>query len=200
MTIPVDWDDPDLDLDSFPDWWREPDEDLDSMGSQSRRSMFATGAQSPVITAPAPATPGRAPTPAKPAPLEEGNVTAATHHGRHLPLDNNVTPARAAAPWVDPSFDPSDPPAWWKGPDEDDIATKPKFDPLQTLLQDVLPAGRVTLTVEETAAIVGLGRSSAYQAVRRGDLPSRRVSGRLLVPVPELLRWLGADGQSPRGR
>lgn len=52
--------------------------------------------------------------------------------------------------------------------------------------------GRPTLTVEETAELLGLGRSAAYEAVRRGDLPSRRLGRRLLVPVPALMTWLGA--------
>lgn len=65
-------------------------------------------------------------------------------------------------------------------------------DPVARLLDAVIPSGRATLTVEEAAQVVGLGRSSAYDAVKRGDLPSRRVNGRLLVPVPALLHWLGA--------
>ena len=35
-----------------------------------------------------------------------------------------------------------------------------------------LPA---VLTVEETAAVLRIGRSSAYDGVRRGDIPSIRV-------------------------
>jgi excisionase family DNA binding protein len=54
-------------------------------------------------------------------------------------------------------------------------------------------AGRVTITVEEAAAILGIGRSAAYEAARRGQLPTRRLGRRLFVPVPALLRWLGAD-------
>lgn len=52
--------------------------------------------------------------------------------------------------------------------------------------------GRPTLTVEETASLLGLGRSAAYEAIRRGEIPSRRLGRRLLVPVPALLEWLGA--------
>jgi excisionase family DNA binding protein len=51
--------------------------------------------------------------------------------------------------------------------------------------------GRLTLTVEETASLLGLGRSAAYEAIRRGDLPARRIGRRLYVPVPALLVWLG---------
>jgi len=52
-------------------------------------------------------------------------------------------------------------------------------------------AGRLTITVEEAAAILGLGRSAAYEAARRGELPSRKLGRRVVVPVPLLLEWLG---------
>lgn len=53
--------------------------------------------------------------------------------------------------------------------------------------------GRATITVEEAAAILGIGRSAAYEAARRGQLPTRRLGRRLFVPVPALLRWLGDE-------
>ena len=57
--------------------------------------------------------------------------------------------------------------------------------------------GRATITVEEAAAILGIGRSAAYEAARRGQLPTRRLGRRLFVPVPAFLRWLGDDEPSP---
>ncbi len=54
--------------------------------------------------------------------------------------------------------------------------------------------GRVTLTIEEAASLLGLGRSACYEAARRGEIPTRRLGRRVLVPVPALLRWLGVDG------
>lgn len=54
------------------------------------------------------------------------------------------------------------------------------------------PAGRATITIEQTAQVLGLGRTAAYDAARRGELPTRRLGRRLLVPVPALLDWLGA--------
>ena len=65
---------------------------------------------------------------------------------------------------------------------------------VEQLLGDVLPKGRATITVEQMAKVVGLGRTGAYEAVKRGDIPSRRVNGRLVIPVPALLHWLhGAE-------
>ncbi|MCP4384513.1 MAG: helix-turn-helix domain-containing protein [Hyphomicrobiales bacterium] len=56
--------------------------------------------------------------------------------------------------------------------------------------------GRVALTVEEVASLLGLGRSAAYEAARRGEIPTRRLGRRLLVPVPALLSWLGATADA----
>ena len=51
-------------------------------------------------------------------------------------------------------------------------------------------SGRATITVEEAATLLGIGRSAAYEAARRGQLPTRRLGKRLRVPVPALLDWL----------
>ena len=50
---------------------------------------------------------------------------------------------------------------------------------------------RMTLSVEEVASILRIGRTAAYEAARRGQLPSRRLGRRVLIPVPALLEWLG---------
>jgi excisionase family DNA binding protein len=52
--------------------------------------------------------------------------------------------------------------------------------------------GKATITIEQTARLLGLGRTAAYDAAKRGELPTRRLGRRLLVPVPALLDWLGA--------
>lgn len=51
---------------------------------------------------------------------------------------------------------------------------------------------RITISVEEAASLLGLGRTAAYEAARRGEIPSRRLGRRVIVPVPALLEWLGA--------
>jgi excisionase family DNA binding protein len=57
--------------------------------------------------------------------------------------------------------------------------------------------GRLTISVEEVAEVLGISRSSAYEAVRTGQLPSRRLGRRIVVPIPLLLDWLGLshDGE-----
>lgn len=55
---------------------------------------------------------------------------------------------------------------------------------------------RSTLTVEETAEVLGLSRAFAYEAVNRGEIPSIRIGRRILVPKVALERLLNsADGQ-----
>ena len=48
----------------------------------------------------------------------------------------------------------------------------------------------VTMTVTETANVLGISRSSAYECVRLGAIPSIRLGRRIVVPrraVEELL-------------
>lgn len=47
--------------------------------------------------------------------------------------------------------------------------------------------------VEQVADWLGLGRTAAYNAVHRGELPSIRIGRKLLVPVADLRRVLGLD-------
>ena len=56
---------------------------------------------------------------------------------------------------------------------------------------------KLTLTVDETAKCLGIGRNSAYEAIARGEIPVVRVGKRLLVPKAALERLLAA-GQSKK--
>jgi excisionase family DNA binding protein len=60
-------------------------------------------------------------------------------------------------------------------------------------------ATRTTITIEEAASLLGIGRTAAYEAARRGQLPTRRLGRRLLVPVPALLDWLGRPSSTDQG-
>jgi excisionase family DNA binding protein len=65
---------------------------------------------------------------------------------------------------------------------------------------------RPTLTVEETAKLLGISRGLAFQAVRRGDIPAIRIGRRILVPLARLQALLngdsadGTEAPSPEGR
>lgn len=53
---------------------------------------------------------------------------------------------------------------------------------------------RATVTVEEAAKRLGIGRNQGYEGVHRGDIPSIKIGKRILVPVAALNRLLGIDG------
>lgn len=54
---------------------------------------------------------------------------------------------------------------------------------------------KLVYTVEEAGALLNLGRSGAYEAVRRGDIPTIRIGRRLLVPKVALDRLMAEAGQ-----
>ena len=49
---------------------------------------------------------------------------------------------------------------------------------------------RVTYSVEEVARVLGIGRNTAYEAVRTGKIPALRIGRRYLIPVDALQRLL----------
>lgn len=58
----------------------------------------------------------------------------------------------------------------------------------------LLPEGRLTVTVEEAAELLGISRTMAFQAVRSGEIPAIRVRRRILVPVAQLNDLLRGRG------
>lgn len=64
-----------------------------------------------------------------------------------------------------------------------------------------LPTVHVWHSTEPSlAALMRFSRSSAYDAVKRGEVPSLRLGGRVVVPVPALLRMLGEVPQGDPSR
>jgi excisionase family DNA binding protein len=53
---------------------------------------------------------------------------------------------------------------------------------------------RRTLSVKEAAKLLGVGRNKAYEAARRGEIPTIRIGKRILVPVAALERMLQGAG------
>lgn len=49
---------------------------------------------------------------------------------------------------------------------------------------------RMTITIEEAARALGIGRSAAYEGARTGQIPTIRIGKRVLVPVEALKRKL----------
>ena len=54
---------------------------------------------------------------------------------------------------------------------------------------------RKTMTVDETAIELGISRNAAYEAVKRGEIPSIRIGRRLLIPKAAFDRMLAEAGQ-----
>jgi excisionase family DNA binding protein len=53
---------------------------------------------------------------------------------------------------------------------------------------------RQAFTVQEVASVLGLSRWAAYEAVKRGDIPSVRIGGRVLIPKGRLQALLDGEG------
>ena len=51
----------------------------------------------------------------------------------------------------------------------------------------------LTLTVEQAAEVLGVGRSTANELVRSGDLKCIRLRRRIVVPVAHLAETLGVE-------
>lgn len=49
------------------------------------------------------------------------------------------------------------------------------------------------LTINEAALILRMGRNACYEAVRRGDISSVRIGGRILIPRTALLKLLSGE-------
>lgn len=65
------------------------------------------------------------------------------------------------------------------------------------------PPERATLTVNEAAAILGISRTTAYESVRRGEIPARRFGRRVVIlrhELERLLEWPGLRVDSPTSR
>lgn len=53
-----------------------------------------------------------------------------------------------------------------------------------------------TMTVDEAARLLGVGRNLAYQAVREGQLPAIRLGKRIVIPRAAVLAMLeGGHGK-----
>lgn len=51
-------------------------------------------------------------------------------------------------------------------------------------------AGRLAYSPDELARLAGCARSTIYEAIARGELPSRKLGGRRLIPADEMHAWL----------
>ena len=64
-------------------------------------------------------------------------------------------------------------------------------------MSDSPEAPSLTITVAEAARYLGIGRNSAYEAVRRNEIPSIRIGRRIVIPRHRFLEWLSASDADP---
>jgi excisionase family DNA binding protein len=57
-----------------------------------------------------------------------------------------------------------------------------------TLAEGPEPA---TMSIPTAARLLGISRSAGYRGANRGQIPTIRIGGRLLVPTAKLYRLLG---------
>jgi excisionase family DNA binding protein len=55
---------------------------------------------------------------------------------------------------------------------------------------------KFSLTVDEAALVLGVGRSCLYEAIRRNELPVIRLGRRILIPRKVLADLLGEESDS----
>ncbi len=63
-----------------------------------------------------------------------------------------------------------------------------------------MSAERATHTVSEVAKILGVGRSTTYEAINRGEIPHLRLGNRIVIPragIESLLSGDASNDQSP---
>jgi excisionase family DNA binding protein len=56
--------------------------------------------------------------------------------------------------------------------------------------------GQDVYTVEEVAERLGISRSLAYQAVKEGEIPTRKIGRRIVIPRVAFEKWLSGDGNA----
>jgi hypothetical protein len=60
-------------------------------------------------------------------------------------------------------------------------------------IMDLTKLDKLALSPKEAMTMASLGRSSFYDAVKRGDIPSVRIGKKILIPVTPFLKMFGED-------
>lgn len=63
----------------------------------------------------------------------------------------------------------------------------------------MLEPDRLTVSVEEAAALLGISRALAYELVRRDDLPCLRLGRRVVIPRKALEQFVEGATATPGG-
>ena len=55
------------------------------------------------------------------------------------------------------------------------------------------PQNTPTLSIPEVAALYGIGHKNTYAALKRGEIPGKRIGGRWVIPTAKVLADLGIE-------
>ena len=61
----------------------------------------------------------------------------------------------------------------------------------------MLPVEKLTYTVKEAAAALGVGKSGLYKAMAEGKLVAVKLGNRTLIPADALRAWMGTWPRRP---
>jgi len=56
---------------------------------------------------------------------------------------------------------------------------------------------KCTMTPEELASYLGIGRNSVYKLISEEQFPTVRVGRRILIPIRNVNRWLNGEFSQP---
>ena len=59
------------------------------------------------------------------------------------------------------------------------------------------PLSKPTMSVPDAGALLGLGRNAAYDAAKRGELPTIKIGGRIMVVTAKFREMLDARQEPP---
>ena len=68
---------------------------------------------------------------------------------------------------------------------------KPGYREALLMLRDLFP-GKAVISVKEAATVLNANVCNVYEAVKRkyNPLPSKKLSGKTVIPIPALASWL----------
>jgi excisionase family DNA binding protein len=65
-----------------------------------------------------------------------------------------------------------------------------RLDHLESALADLQPQGKMLVTIQEAAELLGLGQTKVYELVRKRELPAIKIDSSTRIPVREIDRWI----------
>ena len=58
---------------------------------------------------------------------------------------------------------------------------------------------KLTYSIEETAEVLGISRSLAYELIKDGTIPSIELRTKRVVPIQRLINWVNKEDEKELG-